>query len=206
MGRPLGHRLELSQPVWSAWITTLCYQRSLVPYSPAFPCPVLCALQARACGRLASRCVPAACPPAQPPTTRAAPHTGRPPRCTHSAPKARPLPTSCHLVIPYTRQEDDTTTSKDEAIDTLLLAVPWLAGVAYLAGATVLDTKASPGVGPPRQRGRRFCSATHPCMPAGACWAALHAARPAVEHHGSAGRCSPRACWPPRPCRCPSTS
>lgn len=38
-------------------------------------------------------------------------------------------------------KEDDTTTSKDEAIDTLLLATPWLAGVAYLAGATVLDTK-----------------------------------------------------------------
>ncbi|KAL4422594.1 hypothetical protein ABPG75_008791 [Micractinium tetrahymenae] len=38
-------------------------------------------------------------------------------------------------------KEDDTTTSKDEAIDALLLAAPWLAGIAYLAGATVLDTK-----------------------------------------------------------------
>jgi len=38
-------------------------------------------------------------------------------------------------------KEDDTTTSKDEYIDNFLLATPWLAGLAYLAGELAIHTK-----------------------------------------------------------------
>lgn len=62
------------------------------------------------------------------------------------------------VAVPCAVQEDDTTTSKDEAIDTLLLATPWLAGIAYLAGATALHTKVAAALARRSKQNNKRCN------------------------------------------------